>query len=85
MWIFILLLRAAKVVTYGILAFFVYTDFIGPEGIAEIIGVSENINDYDTKKGALILSENLIRWTIFAAALEILDNFVGMFPKKTNY
>lgn len=77
-------LKFSKAVAYGAIAFFVYSNFIGPEGVAEIFGDSKNINQDGTKKAAILLSEGLIKWTIVAAVLELVDNFIEIIPKIKN-
>lgn len=73
-----------KVVGYGLLCFFLYSDFIGPEKLAQLLLNGKEINEVGKEHGALMISTSLIRITIMVALFELLSNIVQALqvPKK---
>jgi hypothetical protein len=78
----ILLVRKAivpvKVVVYFWLAVLLYVNFIGPEGVAELLKIENPLKE-GSDLFALIIPEKVIELTIATVILECIDNFLSMF------
>lgn len=76
------MLKILKALSYTLVAFFVWTNFLGPEGMAELRGLEVSEDNPGIEMGALLLSSQLIQWTIVAAVLEVIDNAVEFITAK---
>lgn len=70
-----------KIVAYVGLGIMLYTNLIGPEGVAELLKVS-NPSKEGLENVGVSLPKYVIQWTIATVALEVLVNIYGFVKYK---
>lgn len=79
-WIWSLdkMITMLKLAAYTYFACLLYGEFIGPEGVADIMNV-EKVSEDGKEKVTLLISSQLVKTTIGLAVLEALSNLVSTF------
>lgn len=77
------LFSGLKMMAYIVLFFMLYSNLIGPEGVAQLLKVEEP-SEEGLKQVGLLIPEYVLYWTLGTVALEVIAN-AGSFLKLPNH